>query len=291
MHFALQICAKDYTISAMKSFIFKKITLLLLASTLFLVPWITHADDCAPKKIDVWVKASFALSGDTIIIQNKQYRLIGVEAPQIEKKQKFYTTGQPFAKESQANLNTLLANHNLRVGVEYDQKRSDEFYRTYVHLYVKEGDKIINLQKLVLESGLALAQSEPPNELHQKCYYQAEKTARKNKVALWSLAEKRPDLNYPIALSSNITTDDEGYHIFKGKIVKVDKSSNNYILNMDTTGIRIRKADWGHFDYEELEKLEGKVIEARGFGFLYQGAMFVKIRSPNAIDRLNPVYR
>ena len=273
----------------MKSFIHRTSIPLLFVSTLLLAPFITHADDCAPKKIDVWVKASFALSGDTIIIQNKQYRLIGVEAPQIEKKQKFYTTGQPLAKESQANLNTILANHNLNVGVEYDQKRSDEFYRTYVHLYVKEGDKIVNLQKLVLESGLALAQSEPPNELHQQCYYQAEKDARQNKVALWSLAEKRPDLNYPIAPSSNITTDDEGYHIYRGKIVKVDKSSNNYILNMDTTGIRIREADWDRFNYDELEKLEGKVIEARGFGFLFQGAMFVKIHTPYAIDRLNPV--
>jgi len=289
MHFAFQISTKDYTMSVMKSLISKTIVQMLVASTLLLMPLITQADDCAPKKIDVWVKASFALSGDTVIIQNKQYRLIGVEAPQIEKKQKFYTTGQPLAKESQANLNTLLANHDLMVGVEYDQKKSDEFYRTYVHLYVKQGDKIVNLQKLILESGLALAQSEPPNELHQKCYYQAEKTARQNKVALWSLTEKRPDLNYPIAPSSNITTDDEGYHIFKGKIVKVDKSSNNYILNMDTTGIRIREADWDRFNYEQLEALEGKVIEARGFGFLFQGAMFVKIHSPYAIDRLNPV--
>ncbi|QBZ82090.1 Thermonuclease [Hydrogenovibrio crunogenus] len=273
----------------MNSFISRPFTRLFFTSALLCIPFITHADDCAPKKIDVWVKASFALSGDTVIIQNKQYRLIGVEAPQIEKKQKFYTNGQPLAKQSQKKLNTILANHNLRVGVEYDQKRSDEFYRTYVHLYVKEGNKIINLQKLMLESGLALAQSEPPNNLHQKCYYQAEKTARQNKIALWSLVEKRPDLNYPIAPSSNITTDDEGYHIFKGKIVKVDKSSNNYILNMDTTGIRIRKADWEHFDYDQLEALEGKVIEARGYGFLFQGAMFVKIHSPYAIDRLNPV--
>ncbi|MDG4813311.1 thermonuclease family protein [Hydrogenovibrio sp. 3SP14C1] len=276
----------------MKSFIHRTpIPLLFISALLFLVPFIAHADDCAPKKIDVWVKASFALSGDTVIIQNKQYRLIGVEAPQIEKKQKFYTSGQPLSKASQANLNTILANHNLNVGVEYDQKRSDEFYRTYVHLYVKEGDKIVNLQKLVLESGLALAQSEPPNELHQQCYYQAEKDARQNKVALWSLAEKRPDLNYPVAPSSNITTDDEGYHIYRGKVVKVDKSSNNYILNMDTTGIRIREADWDRFNYDDLEELEGKVIEARGFGFLFQGAMFVKIHSPYAIDRLNPVNR
>ncbi|WP_225972352.1 MULTISPECIES: thermonuclease family protein [Piscirickettsiaceae] len=253
------------------------------------IAFASQADDCAPQKIDVWVKASFALSGDTIIIQNNEFRLIGIEAPQIQKKQKFYTRGQPFAKESQTKLNQLLANHDLQVGVEYDELKIDDFYRNYAHLYIKQDGRIVNLQKLMLESGLVLAKSEPPNMKHQKCYYQAEKTAREAKIALWSLAEKRPDLHYPIAPSSEINTEDEGYHIFKGKIVKVDKSSNNYILNMDTTGIRIRKADWERFDYDRLKTLEGKVIEARGFGFLYGGSMFVKVRSPFAIDRLNPV--
>ncbi len=49
------------------------------------IAFASQADDCAPQKIDVWVKASFALSGDTIIIQNNEFRLIGIEAPQIQK--------------------------------------------------------------------------------------------------------------------------------------------------------------------------------------------------------------
>lgn len=250
-----------------------------------------QADDCAPKNIDIWVKASFALSGDTVIIQNKEYRLIGIKAPQIEKKQKFYTRGQPFAKQSQDQLNKFLANHDLQVGVEYDEKRSDEFYKTYVHLYVRKGKdgEPKNLQKLMLESGLVLAESEPPNMQHQRCYYEAEKKARSQQIALWDLSVKRPEFNYPIAPSSKLTSLDEGYHIYQGKILKVQKSSSNYILNMDTTGVRIRRADWDKFDYKKLKALEGKVIEARGFGFLFKGAMFVKVMSPNAIDKLNPV--
>lgn len=270
------------TINRMKTFTLWLTLFAALHSTTSL------ADDCAPKNIELWTKASFALSGDTLIIQNKEFRLIGVQAPQIEKKQKFYTRGQPLAKESQERLNKLLANHDLEVGIEYDEKTTDEFYRTYAHLYVRKNGKIESLQKLMLESGFALAQSEAPNFKHQQCYYRAEKTARDQRIVLWSLAEKRPDLHYPIAPSSKLTSLDEGYRIFRGKVLKVDKSSNNYIINLDTTGIRVRRADWERFDYKQLQALEGKTIEARGFGFLFKGAMFVKIESPYAIDLLNP---
>ncbi len=247
------------------------------------------ADDCAPQKIDVWVNASFALSGDSINIQNQKFRLIGVEAPQIEIKTKFNTQGQPLAKAAQNNLNRLLANHNTYVGVEYDSSRVDNFNRPYAHLFVKQGEKVVNLQKLVLESGYALAKSTPPNNLHQKCYYQAEAKARRNQLGLWSLQENNPQLNYPIAESSKLNTETVGYHIYRGKIVKVMKTGSNYVLNMDTTGIRIRKEDWDKFDYNAIKALEGQVIEARGFGFIYQRAMYVKVHSPFAIDRLNPI--
>jgi len=248
------------------------------------------ADDCAPNNIEIWADASFALKGDTVIIQNKQFRLIGLKAPQIEKKQKFNTPGQPFAKEAQDRLNKFLANHDLTVGVEYDEKKTDEFYRSYAHLYVKNKQgKILNLQKMMLESGYVLAHSEHPNMLHQQCYYAAEKKARQQEITLWDLAQKRPDIHYPIAESSKLTPDDEGFRIFRGEIVSVSKSSNNYILNMDTTGIRIRKAHWDQFDYKALQALKGKTVEVRGYGFLFRGAMFVKISSPNAIDLLNPV--
>lgn len=269
----------------------KKFSFLALILTLTVWTQNAVADDCAPKNITLWTQASFAITGDTVIIQNKQFRLIGIQAPQIEKKQKFYTRGQPLAKEAQERLNKLLANHDLEVGIEYDQKKFDEFHKTYAHLFVRKDGKIKNLQKLMLESGFVLAQSEPPNDLHQKCYYEAEKTARSKDIVLWSIAEKRPDFNYPIAASSKLTSLDEGYHIYQGKVLEVEKSRNNYIINMDTTGIRIRKADWDKFNYDQIKALEGKTIEARGFGFLYKGAMFVKIQSPNAIDLLNPINR
>lgn len=246
------------------------------------------ADDCAPEKISVWAKATYALSGDSVIIQNKTFQLIGVRAPQREKKQKFSTRGQPLAKAAQEQLNRLLANHDLDIGVEYDNKKVDGFNRGQLHLFVKQDGSIVNLNKLMLESGYALAETSPPNLKHQTCYYQAEAKARAEKKGLWRLTDEYPNVNYPIAPSDKITTDDDGYRIYQGKILKVDRSSKQYILNMDTTGIRIKKAFWPRFDYDKLAALEGKTIEVRGRGAMWKGHMFVWIESPNAINVLNP---
>ncbi|WP_024850107.1 thermonuclease family protein [Hydrogenovibrio kuenenii] len=251
-----------------------------LASSRFL-------SDCAPTKIDVWAKAGYALSGDSVVINNRRYQLIGIKAPQLQKKQKFYTRGQPLAKEAQNQLNRILANHNMEVGIEYGKRKMDKFNRGLIHLYVKENGKPVSVERLMLESGYVLADSETPNFLHQKCYYAAENTARSQGVALWKVAKNYPKLHYPIAISSQINTEDEGFHIYKGKILLVEKSSENYILNMDTTGIRVRKANWDNFDFEKLKALQGQTIEVRGYGFLYKGAMFVTISSPNAINKLN----
>lgn len=241
--------------------------------------------DCQPEKIDIWTEASFASDGDSIIIQNKKYRLIGVKAPRKERKQKFNTPGQPLAKQAQNRLNTLLANHDLEIGVEYDEHKMDAFYRGLVHLYVKQKGKLVNLNALMIASGYALANSEE-NKKHQQCYYQAEQFARSEAIALWSLYKNQPELNFPIVESSKITLEDDSFRIYRGKILSVQKSRSNYILNMDTVGIRIRKRHWDNFDYSKLEQLKGKIVEVRGYGFLFNRAMFVKIKSPNSIDLL-----
>ena len=261
----------------------------ILTILLFLVSFgigANQTEDCQPKKIEQWVTASFASSGDTIIIQNKKFKLIGVNAPRKERKQKFNTTGQPLAKEAQNRLNKLLANHDMEVGVEYDTRKIDSFNRGLVHLYVKRKGVIQNLNQLMLASGYAIVKSEYSNYLHQECYFQAENQARTQEIALWSLHKNQPNLNYPIVLSSKITLEDDAFRIYKGKIVDVIDRSNGYILNMDTVGIRIPKQYKVNFDIEKIKQLKGKVIEVRGNGFLFRRAMFVKIQSPNAIDAL-----
>lgn len=266
----------------------KRRTLTLLSLILiFATQWV-QANDCAPGKKLTWVKATYAESGDRVIIQNRRVKLNGIYAPQIPRTYKFSTPGQPLAKASQAFLNTLLANHNMEVGIEYDTHIVDEFDRQLVHLYLRDGT---NIQQQMLENGYALAFTHHNNRLHARCYFEAEQRARVNGYQLWDLAEKHPELHFPLVESDEMYREDEGFRIIRGKVAKVEKSASHYIINLDTTGIRIPEKYWKRFDFDALKALTGKVIEVRGQGFQFKGAMYVVINHPNAINLLNPLHQ
>lgn len=233
----------------------------------------------------IWAQAEYAISGDTIIIQNQRVRLIGINAPQQEQKEKFQTPGEPLAKQAQLFLNKLLANNDLQVGVEYDATRIDNRNRQLAHLFLKDGTSI---QQQMLESGYVLSHTAYDNTLHAKCYYQAEAKARNGGYQLWDVLAKNPELHYPLIQSSEIFANDEGFRIIKGTVEKVDKSSTNYIINMDTTGIRVPKKHWDKFDYRKIQGLQGKTIEVRGFVYHYRKAMYMIIDHPFAISQFSP---
>lgn len=273
----------------MKNLVYKHCSVLPLLLTLGLSLTLPSAQaedaSCAADKIDLWTQATFAKDGANLIVQGKLVRLIGINAPAIEKKQKFFGAGQPLAEASQTFLNKLIANNGMEVGLVYDEVKVDKQFRTLAHVYFRDGS---NAQKRILEAGMALSAPESPNKLKHACYHKAEQTARNAKIGLWGVSEKYPQLNYPLALSNKLTTSDIGFKIIKGKVVKVDKSGSNYIVNLDTTGIRIPKKNWQYFDYGQLKSLKGKVIEVRGYAIQYKRAMFMTINSPYAIDLLIP---
>ena len=255
---------------------------------LMILPTIAFAnEDNCQVNLDklIWAEAEYAISGDTIIVQNQRVRLIGIQSPQIERKEKFQTPGEPLAKEAQLFLNKLLANNNLKVGIEYDSTRIDNRNRQLVHLFLEDGSSV---QQKLLESGYVISQTSYDNTKHAKCYYQAEMKARQGGYQLWDLLAKKPEVHYPLINSSAIYADDEGFRIIRGKVEKVDKSFNNYIINLDTTGIRVSREHWDKFDYRKLESLQGKTIEVRGFVYHYKKAMYMIIDHPYAIARFNP---
>lgn len=234
----------------------------------------------------IWAKAEYALTGDTIVVQNQRVRLIGIDAPQKERQEKFQTPGEPLADEAQLFLNKLLANNDLEIGIKYDKTQFDNRNRQLAHVFLRDGSSV---QKALLESGYVLSHTSYDNTQHAECYFQAEAKARKGGYQLWDVMAKNPELNYPLIESSKIFADDEGFRIIKGKVEKIDKSSTNYIINMDTTGIRIPKKHWKKFNFRSLQALKGKTIEVRGFVYHYRKAMYMIIDHPNAIADFNPL--
>lgn len=264
----------------------KKITstLLLSFAAVAFMPNV-WANDCQPKQIDEWVQARIAQAGNIVIVGSKQFQIAGVYAPEMGNPSNRSVPPRPMSREALTNLNRILANNDRKIGIQYDQEKLDGFGRAVAHLFLEDGR---NIGEMMIESGLAMGVANPPNLDYQACYFKAEKRARDARRGIWRLTTTRPQLKFPVALSSQLSDLDNGFRIIRGEVKTVGRSANNYIINLDTTGIRIQRKYWDQFNYADLEKLKGQTIEVRGNGFVHQGAIYVVIQHPNMIDKLNP---
>ncbi|MBN2646683.1 MAG: thermonuclease family protein [Thiotrichales bacterium] len=247
--------------------------------------WAANPDNCQNSQPDLWVDASYALDGSTLLIQNQRVQLIGVYAPQKGKTYKFNSPSEPMAEAAQTYLNRLLANNDLKIGIVYDQSQTNANRVQQVHAFLQDGR---NLNALMLSSGLALNRTQNANLLYAECYYAAEQQARQQGRGLWDLAATQPELHFPLIQSHEITAEDQGFRIVRGKIVEVLKSDTYYLLNMDTTGIRIPKRAWSAFDFAQLQTLLGQEVEVRAYAYLFKGHIYMLVEHPYAFDRFQP---
>lgn len=244
-----------------------------------------YAQSCGPTKIDNWEQARIAQAGNIVVVGNKQYIMAGVYAPEMGDPSKRTDPPRPLSREALTFLNRILANNERKIGVEFDEQKMDGFGRVVAHLFLEDGR---NVNELLLENGLGMVETSPPNLKYQECYFRAEQRARQANRGIWRLSVNQPELKFPIALSSQLSDVDLGFRIIRGEVRHVSQSRNNIIINLDTTGIRVKREDWPNFNYRDVEALKGQTIEVRGYGFAYQGAMYVVISHPNMIDKLNP---
>lgn len=243
--------------------------------------------DCGPQNIDRWTQARIAQAGNLLIIGNQQYVLAGVYAPDMGNPSNRSDPPRPMSRDAQRLLNSILANNDRKIGIEYDQQPIDRFGRRVAHLFLQDGT---NINQQIIAQGMGMGIAHPPNLNYQECYFNAENQAREQQRGIWSLTYNAPELKFPIALSQQLSDMDGGFRIIRGKVHSVSRSRNHYMINLDTTGIRVQREHWPLFSYRELERLLGQTIEVRGYGFAHKGAMFVIIEHPHMINRLNPYH-
>ncbi len=269
----------------------------LFALLFCLLPLLASAakDDCLPSQPDKlqWKKVQYVSNGNKLVVDNHFVMLEGVVAPEPARRNKwFHREDDPLAKQAKLFLLKLFANHDMTVGIEHDQKPYDRFLRELGHLYYRDKQgRIHSVQKALLENGLAMAATNPPNLKHQRCYYAAEKRARQRVVGIWKVAKDYPALKYPIIPSDKIAGDDNGYRIIRGPVMRIVSVRDFEGFNLDTTGIRIPEKDFKRYwKPRMLKRLKGQTVEVRGRPYYVKGHMYMIVRHPYAVNRLNPVY-
>jgi endonuclease YncB( thermonuclease family) len=131
-------------------------------------------------------------------------------------------------------------------------------------------------QTLLLQQGFATALVVPPNTWGAHCYQRIENEARIDRKGLWGHSDYQPQAADKLPLSTR------GFRIVQGRVNGIRDS--RYTLWIDIDGplvLQISKQDLGNFD--SLESLIGKQIEARGWIRQVQDDLRMKVRHSAAL--------
>lgn len=124
------------------------------------------------------------VDGDTFWVLNHtgqklKVRLIGIDAP--ETRNAFKKRKHPFGLASKEYLDDMLT-QNPCIKLTFDVDSLDQYGRTLAYAYLSDGT-MINEQ--LIRNGYAVLMTVPPNIMFEEIFYDAQQTARANKVGLW----------------------------------------------------------------------------------------------------------
>ncbi|GGP05049.1 hypothetical protein GCM10010992_19700 [Cloacibacterium rupense] len=138
----------------------------------------------AQLKENTFYKVSKISDGDTFYVKIKKFeeikiRLIGIDAPESRnvgiKVRKEY-----FGKEAKFFVTNLLK--NKKVKLTFDVQKTDRYGRVLAYVYLENG---VFLNQYLVEKGIAVVSTFPPNVKFVEVFIKAEKLARNNRLGLW----------------------------------------------------------------------------------------------------------
>lgn len=124
-------------------------------------------------------KVTYIYDGDTIQVNGQKIRLIGVDTPESEWKDKGVQE-ECFAKESSGFLKGLLMNQTVFLKPDPATPEKDKYDRFLAYVYL--GNRFINAE--IVEKGYGFAFTTFPNTQKEK-FISLEKRAKEKKLGLW----------------------------------------------------------------------------------------------------------
>lgn len=119
------------------------------------------------------------VDGDTFVIESGEYvRYVGINTPETVDPQK---PVECFGKEASAYNKKLILSKT--VNLVKDVSDTDKYQRLLRYVYLPDGT-FVNLK--LVQQGYASVMTVPPDVKYSKDFVAAQKTARENKLGLWS---------------------------------------------------------------------------------------------------------
>jgi len=233
---------------------------------------------CAPDRIDAQVRVSQVIDGDTVLLSDGRHlRLIGVDTPELAH---HGAPAQALGIEARDRLRQLLAQHQNRLNLRYDNERHDHYGRLLAHAFLDDGSSI---EAWLQEQGLGTALVVPPNDWNSACYQSTEQQARQKQRGIWALPA------YHVVESTQLASAGDGFHLIAGRVQHVGTSRHAVWLDLEGgVALRIDRDDLPNFRAWRPQDQLGKRVQARGWLHRDKGGPRMKIRHPAALQVLNP---
>lgn len=245
----------------------------LAGAFLLALPAAAAALECPADRIDRAVTVAHVHDGDTVrLAGGDDLRLIGIDTPELGRDG---APDEPFADAARGALARLLAAHGQRLHLRLDAERRDRYGRLLAHAYLPDGRSI---DRVLLERGLALHVTVPPNTWHHRCYAAAEGRAREAGRGLWGLRRYRG------VAASDLAADAGGFHVVRGRVGRVGESRHAFWLELDGLTLRLDRRDLGYFDDLEPPSLVGRRLRVRGWIYRVRGQARMNLRHPASVE-------
>jgi len=258
-----------------------------LTTSAFFIGWLL----CAPLQANSFIQPKpdckefiatetatvrYVHDGDTLFLSDKRkLRLIGIDTPELARDHKNTVSAeQPFAREARDFVRRLISQYGHQISLMPGVEKTDRYQRWLFHIRLSDGSL---LQSRLLQAGLAVAYTTPPNQLLSNCYQQAEHVAQQQNKNIWSAPK------YQAIAAEKLQAKHRGFHIIKGKVRHIGESKKAIWLNFyGNFSARIDKRDQRYF-HDSLNDLLEKEITVRGWLHHDNNKIRMTLRHPSAI--------
>lgn len=230
------------------------------------------------------VRVTEVVDGDTVrITGGRLLRYIGIDTPEVREKTNagYQYRPYPFSLEATSLNKSLVEGKDIRI--EYDVEKADKYKRLLGYCFVKDAQgREIFVNERIVEEGLGLLFTFPPNVKYTARLLRAQQKARDGQKGLWGTIT-------PI--------DPAQAHEWVGKLACVRgrvlscyNSGKAYFLNFGSKKkegftVVIFAKDRFYFQQKDIEPCDyhGKTIEVIGKIKLYKEMPEMIVRDPSQI--------
>lgn len=230
---------------------------------------------CPADRVDRRATVAHVHDGDTVeLADGTHVRLVGVNTPELGRDGE---PDQPFARDAHEALVAWLDAAGGRLHLRLDRERRDDYDRLLAHAFLPDGRSV---GRLLLERGLAVRVTVPPNTWHHACYARAERVAREAGRGVWTVPR------FSGMPARELPADAGGFHVVEGTIERVGESRYAWWLVLDGLTLRLHKRDVRYFDDLEPGSLAGRSLRVRGWIYRVDDRARMNLRHPGAVEWL-----